>query len=43
MKNLKLVKNQQKWIKENATNSLKKLIDNNKEEAVKYIKELNLI
>lgn len=36
-------KNQQKWIKENATNSLKKLIDNNKEEAVKYIKELGLI
>lgn len=29
--------------KEDEINSLKKLIDNNKEEAVKYIKELNLI
>lgn len=36
-------KNQQQYIKENSINSLKKLIDNNKEEAVKYIKELNLI
>lgn len=31
------------FAKEHTINSLKKLIDNNKEEAVKYIKELNLI
>ena len=36
-------KNQSNWIKESKINSLKKMIDNNKEEAVKYIKELNLI
>lgn len=31
------------FAKEHAINSLKRLIDDNKEEAVKYIKELNLI
>lgn len=36
-------KNQSNLMKEYAINSLKKFIDNNKEEAVKYIKELGLI
>lgn len=36
-------KNKQKLVEERTINSLKNLIDNNKEEAVKYIKELNLI
>lgn len=36
-------KNQSNLMKEYAINSLKKFIDNYKEEAVKYIKELGLI
>lgn len=36
-------KNQQECIRKNAIKSLKQMIDNNKEEAVKYIKELGLI
>lgn len=32
-----------KWAKERAVNSLKQLIDRNPQEAVEYIKELNLI
>lgn len=36
-------KNRQNWSKENAIKSLKQQIDDNQEEAVKYIKELGLI
>ena len=34
---------QKKWAKENAVKSLKRLIENNKEEALEIVKELKLV